>query len=87
MNNEVCHFLKAQLTLPLILQEDLFSFIMLYMSSLFSKRYLGAVVNNISNIHRRHGVCISVMPVMPNHLPLFISRVPLQNFISSSEIT
>ena len=48
--------------------------------------YLGAVVNNIGDIHSRHAVVVSRMPHFPHHLPLFIDYVPLQNVISTTWI-
>ena len=49
--------------------------------------YLGAVVNNIGDIHHRHAMVVSWLPHFPYHLPLFIGYVPLQNVISPSIAT
>ena len=43
--------------------------------------YLGAVVNNIGDIHHRYAMFGSWLLHLPYLLPLFIDYVPLQNFI------
>ena len=49
--------------------------------------FLGAVVDNVGDINHRHPVLVSWLLRPPNLLPLASSRVPLQNFISTSAAT